>query len=838
MVQIKQLLVLLILMYSSTLSASFVEWQLLETDHYRIYHHKDHEQQAKETANELEFNRSIVQEVVGNVPPKMPVVIEDFGQVANGFASPLPLRMNLMLNQPNAHFFGQRQSFLRMLTTHELTHTAHFTEVSGLAGLFKRLFGNFFYPNLYSAPWMFEGLAVYVESQNSPYEGRLNDAEMNAYFQQTAKEGKLKSLGEMTLYFNDYLSGRTPYFYGARFTHYLADNYGQDKLGEFLEVQGQRTTAIVGLMVPSLSLDLSAKKTYGKPFSKLVDDWHQNETKKSSEWKIEGDYIDHGSLYKQYLSQNSNSILMTHIRRFVPYPFGVNDIHSIYELSESGEKKRVLYTSSRKIEHPPILKEDWLYYTHKQIKSGYHNVTLSGYGYTHELWRKNVKTKKKVRLLVHDISAYTVLDDHTKVIASHKPGEFSTQIDSLKNNVLTKKGSLPFLVSEIMSYKNDYIVIGKKMGHTWNIFKVNEVDLSVEPLYEGASSIAYLGLHNQKLTFTVTYKKTKHLYALNLETKTLSKLSQGSYLRSGIETDISILGLVINASGDKLVRQDKNEAQPAALPNNDIYTLSTKTTTNKNTSAIKSSMKGVLKPFVYPLPFMSADEMGTLSYSMQYTPYTGLTGQISTSFFQPWDIGIVSRLKNAYVSIKRPIYESLHQGVQHIHVGAMSDLKEENLVSLESFYSHLNHSGSLKFWHKLKTGSYKIDWTDKHSYKNVAYKWRLSTSQGLTDINYMRGFAHEVLLDAYGQTTSLDITKRLFSLPKSAMWSPTIAVGALYVGAFVDTSTYSKKTAQGGYLSYEFKASLFGLRVVPSAGLAYSNGEGSTFVAIEGFGFF
>ncbi len=229
-------------------------WQLIETEHYRVYHHPSHVVQATEAANELEINRALVQRVVGHVPPKMPIIIEDFGVYTNGSVGAFPLRMTLLLNQADNTAFGQRQNFLRTLSTHELTHAAHFTEVSGLPKRLTRVFGNLFYPNLYSAGWMFEGLAVYVESQNSPYEGRLNDSDMNAYFQQSAKDKQLKSLGDMSLYFNDYLAGKTPYYYGARFTEYLAQSYGEKKLGDFIHEQGKQSTAMFGLILPSLRL--------------------------------------------------------------------------------------------------------------------------------------------------------------------------------------------------------------------------------------------------------------------------------------------------------------------------------------------------------------------------------------------------------------------------------------------------------------------------------------------------------------------------------------------------------------------------------------------------------
>lgn len=818
----------------ASVSASVLDWEMLETEHYRVYFHPTHEVQALETANELEINRPLVEKIVGNVPPKMPIVIEDYGHYTNGFASYFPLRINLMLNQASTSVFGQRQNFLRALTTHELTHAAHFTEISGRAAFLKRFFGNLLYPNLYSAGWMFEGLAVYVESQNSPFEGRLNDADMNAYFRQTGKENKLKTLGAMTLPFSDYLGGSTSYYYGARFTEYLAQTYGEDKLSAYVYEQGKRSTAFVGLLFPNLSLDETAKKVYGKSFIQLREDWVLKEKKEAQSWSLEGTLIGKSAWYKPFLTQQYGALLLTETQRYRPYPFYVNDSHVVKQLSEDGEAARLLYRSSRALAHPPLLKNDRLYMTHTQLQAGFENISMQGYGITHEIWRKNIKTKKKEKILTHPLSAFTLSPDNTIIFTNHTPGSFVSTLYKVEDEDVVELGQIDLIVAEIYENQGDYIILGKTQGGSWNIYKVETKSLELSPLFETAAALSSLHVSDAYVHFTATNKKTKHFYRLNRENNTVDKLSQGSYLNAGIETETAVLGLVIKADGEALMRQDRGGATVKTLPKNEVYKFKHNKEISKSDTAMRRNLKGILKPALYPLPLFGEDELGTLSYTFIYTPSTGPITNISTTFWRPWSLGIVSQYGSSYVSASRPLYKSLSMGLSRVDLGILSDLKESNYFSWSASYAFRNHTGSLQGLNLLRHGESSVSWKDRHSYKDLAYTWTLHSTQGLSAINYIRGFVYESISNASGTNVSLDLTARVISFPDMNTWSPSVAIGSIYAGAFLDSSSYSNQQAYGAYIAYEAKLSLLGLGLTSSIGESFSEGYSAIFIALEG----
>jgi hypothetical protein len=376
-------------------------------------------------------------------------------------------------------------------------------------------------------------------------------------------------------------------------------------------------------------------------------------------------------------------------------------------------------------------------------------------------------------------------------------------------------------------------VLGKTQRGSWNIYSINKDSFKVTPVYETAAALSSLSLNDTYIHFTATDKKTKQFYRLNRQTNQVTQLSKGSYLKSGVETDTSILGLVINAQGENIVRQKKSAPVAASLPTEASYNLVHTKKISKKEIALNHSLKGALSPYVYPLPIMGEDELGTLRYSALYTPMTGLSVDVTTLLWRPWQLGVFSQYGASYITASRPLYKSLSSGINSLNLGVLTDLKDANYISWSSSYSFRDHRGSVQGVNQLRTGTSRFTWADRHSYKDFSYKWQLKSSQGLSAINYIRGLKNESLSHAYGSNSSLDIMKRLMDVSLSS-WSPSAALGSLYAGVFLDHSTYSNQQAYGVYLSQEAKGTLLGLAIVPSIGYAFSKNEQSLYITVEG----
>ena len=121
----------LILSLTSPLISSPLDWKHIETDHYIIYYPEQYETQAQETLLKLEKATPTVEKVTGGTIKKVPILLEDYGQLANGFVSVMPLKMNLMTYQDPQVSFHQYQNYPRMLATHELVHCCSFDHCIG-----------------------------------------------------------------------------------------------------------------------------------------------------------------------------------------------------------------------------------------------------------------------------------------------------------------------------------------------------------------------------------------------------------------------------------------------------------------------------------------------------------------------------------------------------------------------------------------------------------------------------------------------------------------------------------------------------------------------------------
>ena len=84
--------------------ASFWDWKAMESDHFRLYYPQHYSHQALLAITELEKSIPLVEGLVpnrriSNGSSKIPIILEDFGQMANGFVTPFPLKIKYSLIQ-------------------------------------------------------------------------------------------------------------------------------------------------------------------------------------------------------------------------------------------------------------------------------------------------------------------------------------------------------------------------------------------------------------------------------------------------------------------------------------------------------------------------------------------------------------------------------------------------------------------------------------------------------------------------------------------------------------------------------------------------------------------
>ena len=165
------------------------------------------------------------------------ITLSDDADAANGSATPFPSnRITLYVVPPARDVELQNyDSWLRVGTTHELTHIFHLDRARSFWGVLQRVFGRVpeLFPNEYQPTWVVEGLATYYESKFTNG-GRVKGSFHTQVLASEAVAEAARSPWNALL-FSRWPGGVTPYAYGSRFFRYLADTPGDSVIPRFVE---------------------------------------------------------------------------------------------------------------------------------------------------------------------------------------------------------------------------------------------------------------------------------------------------------------------------------------------------------------------------------------------------------------------------------------------------------------------------------------------------------------------------------------------------------------------------------------------------------------------------
>ena len=144
-------------------------WRTLHTPHFRVHFRPAYRDVALLEAREAErAYRLLASELA---PPRQVVdlTLGDDIDGSNGFTTVFPSSQITILASPPANDPGllPYDTWLRLVTTHELAHVFHLDRARRFWGALQRVFGRApgLFPNQYQPSWVTEGLATYYESR-------------------------------------------------------------------------------------------------------------------------------------------------------------------------------------------------------------------------------------------------------------------------------------------------------------------------------------------------------------------------------------------------------------------------------------------------------------------------------------------------------------------------------------------------------------------------------------------------------------------------------------------------------------------------------------------------
>jgi WD40 repeat protein len=210
-------------------------WRTLHTPHFRIHFRPAYRAVALIEAREAERSYALLATELHRPRGVVDITLADDIDAANGFTTTFPSNRITIFATPPAGDHGLLffDSWLRLVTTHELAHVFHLDRSRGLWGGLQRVFGRApgLFPNEYQPSWVIEGLATYYESKFTNA-GRVRGSFHTQVLAADRAAGASRSPWNATL-FTRWADGLVPYAYGSRFFHYLAGTAGDSVVPRF-----------------------------------------------------------------------------------------------------------------------------------------------------------------------------------------------------------------------------------------------------------------------------------------------------------------------------------------------------------------------------------------------------------------------------------------------------------------------------------------------------------------------------------------------------------------------------------------------------------------------------
>ncbi|MFH1226987.1 MAG: hypothetical protein V1701_03660 [Planctomycetota bacterium] len=540
-------IIICVYLCSSVDSLAGADWQTLKTEHFEVFYKTGYEAKARETLTILTAYRDNIKKLTGSDIPRLRVVIEDIGAMSNAMTDPITPNIHIYAYPPDPVMggipgVGFGENWLRMAGIHESIHLSQLTQSSGFPGILTTAFGNYFSPNLVVPGWIAEGVTVAGESQISPYEGRINDGFFKAVMDAYTQTHPFPSLLEMTygpLNMPELAGGQ--YLYGGLFLNFIREKYGQDKLNEFFQKQGQSFFGwLAGWATPSIGIDYTARQVFGKTFPELWIEWQNSYVYRR--FAIDGSPVTDNklALYSDLSVEGQPEGSPANRGNFLYYierTYRKADAYRVYGFERivrrgqttKDEEELAVTTSSFNIK--PCVVGDKLYYTVLELKPGFANSTNGGFGYVSNLHCKDMVTRDDRVIFSDSIRAFAVLPDSNILYAKDRADGFGSEIylydQQAKQHKLILKSD--YLVGQFTTGDNLIAASARLDWENWGIYLFDIKDLKFEELVNSPYAETTPSISTGRIFFTANYDRTYRIYAYDLASKKLYKITQGSF---------------------------------------------------------------------------------------------------------------------------------------------------------------------------------------------------------------------------------------------------------------------------------------------------------------------
>jgi hypothetical protein len=271
---IRMLFALVAALWINQVAANFVAWDeeeegpwlVQESEHFVITYPANNAVLADKSLNIAERVHKELLPFFGASPDdKTQIVLVDDFDVSNGWANFFPFAQIRLYTSPPDTVSGLEESddWLHTLIRHEYVHILHMEMASASPEFLRNIFGRLviLFPHTMTPSFMLEGLATYLETNETLAYGRLQSAYYAMQMRMEVASGTLKDLGDVAAPLRDWPLG-VQYLYGSYFYQFLAETYGEEKIKEYLQSYSRQ-------IIPAVMQSYVADKTFGKDFPDL-----------------------------------------------------------------------------------------------------------------------------------------------------------------------------------------------------------------------------------------------------------------------------------------------------------------------------------------------------------------------------------------------------------------------------------------------------------------------------------------------------------------------------------------------------------------------------------------
>jgi hypothetical protein len=217
-----------------------IHWGLIRLPHFDLIFDAEHQELASAYATHLEKIVKTLGGIFSEVPEKTLIVLNDRTDLTNGYATPIPTSTIVVfpvLPGPLESIY-EHGDWPKELIMHEYTHVLSFEPRRGVVRVLHNIFGSIITPNILLPRWWLEGVAVEMETRQSPF-GRLRSSSQESALRSYLVDESLDSIdlgqiNESTI--PTWPGGARPYLFGSlMWSHMVAE-----KKTELIETLHQR----------------------------------------------------------------------------------------------------------------------------------------------------------------------------------------------------------------------------------------------------------------------------------------------------------------------------------------------------------------------------------------------------------------------------------------------------------------------------------------------------------------------------------------------------------------------------------------------------------------------